>query len=68
MQDLEGSGTPVLYIARTVLKGQCKFTVLICAYVGIKYTYILSYYSDGFPILKYIVSQRQWARLDLRFM
>ena len=23
MQHLEGSGTPVLYIGRTVLKGQC---------------------------------------------
>jgi len=35
MQHLEGSGTPVLYIGRTVLKGYVLF-ILICLSIGAK--------------------------------
>jgi hypothetical protein len=55
MQHLEGSGTPVLYIGRTVLKGSSSLSVIFISkfnsiYYSVKFTRCCSY--SCFVLLK----------------
>jgi len=41
MQHLEGSGTPVLYIGRTVLKSSTQFLLPECIHIYILFSFFL---------------------------